>query len=140
MKRIKQALISIMLFASCVGYAFAGQDTLLALSARTATTTSSDVVKSTEKGIHVVVRVTVVPGTDTITPKIQAKDFLGNYYDLLVGTAISTTGTTVLKLGPGIAPVANASAADVLPDMYRVVVTHSAGSSFTYSVTLQKAN
>lgn len=137
---MKRLFLSILFAVSMVGSASAGQDTLLASAARTATTTTSDVIKSTEKGIHVIIKVTAVPGVDTVTPKIQAKDSLGNYYDLLVGTAISTTGTTVLKLAPGISAIANASAADILPDVYRVVMTHSAGTSFTYSVTVQKVN
>lgn len=118
--------------------AVAGQDTLLPLAVRTATNTGADQYRTIETGIHLIVNVTVAPGSDTVTPKIQGKDNLGNYYDLLVGPAISTTGTTVLKIGKGIVGVANASAADIVPDVYRVVVTHSASSSFTYSVTITR--
>lgn len=120
--------------------AYGAQDTILSLSARTATTTTSDIVKSTEKGVHFILNVTVVPGVDTITPKIQGKDFLGNYYDILVGSAISSTGITVFKLSPGIAVLANGAAADILPDVYRVVVTASGSGSFTYSLTANKSN
>ena len=109
--------------------------TVMASAARTATTTSGDISADVYRGIHLIVDVTAVPGVDTITPKIQGFDATsGKYYDILVGAAISATGTTVLKVFPSIAPSANASAQDLLPRVWRVVVTHSAGTSFTYSV------
>lgn len=117
---------------------FAAQDVLLVSAARTATTNTADIVRTSETGIHVLIKVTAVPGADTITPKIQGKDFQGTYYDLLIGAPISTTGTTVLKVGPDIGAVTNGSAADIIPDIYRVVITHSAGTSFTYAVTINK--
>lgn len=138
--KAKMIGIVVLLGISLLGMAniaIAGQDTLLAVAARTATTNTADRVKYKETGIHVIVRVTAVPGGDTITPKIQGKDYSGNYYDLLVGSAISTTGINVLKLAPGIAPLANAAAADLVPTVYRVVITHSAGTSFTYGVNLE---
>jgi hypothetical protein len=136
--KLKVFLASLILAASFSVQA--AQDTVLALSARTATTTSSNITKTTEKSAHFVINVTVVPGVDTITPKIQAMDNLGNYYDLLVGAAISTTGITVLKIAQGGAVIAGGAAADFMPDVYRVVVTPSAGTSFTYSVTVNKSN
>lgn len=127
-------------FISYIESANSAQDTILAAAARTATTTTSDIVKSTEKGVHFILNVTVVPGVDTITPKIQGKDSLGNYYDLLVGSAISTTGITVLKISPGIGVLANGSAADVMPDVYRIIITASGTGSFTYSLAANKSN
>lgn len=118
----------------------AGQDVVAASAVRAATYTSSDIYKTTERVVHIIVRVTAVPGGDTVTPKIQAKDVTGGYYDLLVGTTSATTGTQVLKLGQGIGIVAAGAAADMIPDMYRVIVTHSAGSNFTYSISRNTGN
>jgi len=134
-----KVLLASLVFALSTSV-FAAQDTILALAARTATTTSSNLTKTTEKSAHFIINVTAVPGVDTITPKIQAMDNLGNYYDVLVGAAIATTGITVLKIAQGLSPIVNGSAADFIPDVYRVVVTHSAGTSFTYSVTINKSN
>lgn len=138
MRKLQLILASLFLCISLS--AFAAQDTLLPLAARTATTTTDNVYKTTEKSAHVIINVTAVPGGDTITPKIQAMDNLGNYYDLLVGKAIVATGITVLKIAQGGAVIANGAAADFMPDVYRVVVTVSAASSFTYSVTINKSN
>lgn len=117
----------------------AGQTTLLASAVRTATNTGDDIGKTTEKYITVILKITAVPGGDTVTPKIQGKDNLGNYYDILVGSAQAGTGTFVLRVGPGLATTANVSSGDMVPDIYRVVITHSAGTNFTYSVTLNTA-
>lgn len=110
------------------------QAILLPAAVRVGTTTTPDIVKSGERGIHLVINMTAVPGIDTVTPKIQGKDALGNYYDLLIGAAIIATGIVTLKLGSGLSLIANLSSPDYVPDIWRVVLTHSAVSNFTYSV------
>ncbi|HYD33802.1 MAG TPA: hypothetical protein VEA39_04465 [Methylophilaceae bacterium] len=113
------------------------QATLLASAVRAATNSTPDQEGDQFDGIHVIVDVTAVPGTDTVTPSIQGRDPVsGKYYDLLVGSAISAVGTVVLKVGQGIAAAANLAAADIVPSSWRVVLTHSAGTNFTYSVGL----
>jgi len=119
----------------------ASQDILLASTARTATNSTANRVKGLGvKSLHLILNVTVVPGGDTITPKLVGIDALGIPYDLLVGAAISTTGTTVLKLGQGVGLLANGSAQDLLPDLYKVTITHSGSGSFTYSLTQNTGN
>ena len=140
MKRITVIIMSMVLFLTSILPVFAAQDVIFTSAVRTTTATSADIYRSTEHGAHFVFNVTAVPGVDTVTPKIQGKDALGNYYDILVGSAIVATGITVLKIYPGIGAVANGSASDVLPDVYRVVITPSAASNFTYTATANKAN
>lgn len=112
--------------------------TVLASAARTATTVSDTFKNLHAKRLHLIIDVTVAPGVDTITPKIEGYDAVSDkFYTLLTGAAISTTGTNVLKIGPGISASANAAAADFLPSKWRVTMTHSAGTSFTYSVASQ---
>lgn len=109
--------------------------TILASAVRAATNNSADQTNLVGRGVHVVIDVTAVPGVDTVTPKIQGKDELsGQYYDILTGAAISGVSTVVLKVYPGITVAANVSASDILPKTWRVVMTHSAGTNFTYSV------
>lgn len=88
------------------------------------------------RGGHFVIKVTTIPGASTATPTIQAQDpASGDWYDLLVGTAIASTGTTVLKVLPGISPLAGGAANDGLPPAYRIKLDHSnAGAAYTYSV------
>lgn len=138
MKFIKKLLVVGACLLS-VGNAIASMDTIAASAARTATYTSADIVKTSEKQVHVVMVVSAVPGVQTLTMKIQGKDYYGNYYDVLTGTASATTGTVVLKVGPGIATVANVAIGDMLPDVYRVVVTHSSTGSFTYTIASNTA-
>lgn len=105
----------------------------LASASRTTTQTGGDRTNYSLRALHVVIDVTVA-GTGSITPSIQGKDPNGVYYDLLVGTAITSNGTTVLKVGPGLTPVANGVANDYLPRTFRVNITANNANAITYSV------
>lgn len=109
-----------------------GAVTILASASRTTTQTSDDYQGGT--ALHLIVNMTTV-GTGSVTPKIQGKGNLGTYYDILVGSAITTDGVNVLKVGVGLAPVANGSAADFLPSTWRVVVTANNANAATYTVS-----
>jgi len=111
-------------------------ETVLASAQRNATTTSADFTNYNARGLHAIIDVTGFIGVPTITPKLQGKDAVsGKYYDILVGTPIaSAIGTVVLKLYPGITPLINAAASDILPRTWRVVVTHADAQLITYSV------
>lgn len=85
------------------------------------------------RGGHIVINVTAYTAGN-YTPKVQGKTAGGTYYDVLVGTAISSTGSTILKVYPGVAPVANGSAADFLPQVWRLQMNGASGQSMTYSV------
>lgn len=107
----------------------------LMTDARSATTTSATFTNYAHRGGHFIIDVTAVPGTDTVTPKIEGYDSAsGKYYTLLEGTASAATGTVVLSIYPSITAVANVSSNNILPIKWRVVMTHSAASEFTYSV------
>lgn len=103
-------------------------------AARTATATSDDLTNSRHKGCHIIIDVTV-DGGGSLTPKIQGKDSVsGKYYDILVGSAISAVGTTVLKVYPGLTASVNAIENDIVPSKFRIVVTAGDANSMTYSV------
>lgn len=74
------------------------------------------------RGLHLIIDVTAISGTSpTLTVTIEGKDGeSGKYYTLLASTAITATGTTVLRLYPGLTASANAVANDVLPRFWRV--------------------
>lgn len=110
------------------------QKTLLASAARTTTQTLDAESNAKYRGLHLVIDVTSITSTPVITPKIQGQAPTGVWYDILIGSAITATGTTALKVYPGITPVANGAAADVLPSVWRVVLTASDSDSATYSV------
>lgn len=108
---------------------------VLATGARTTTQTGSDIENLSARACHLVVSTTTI-GTGSITPKIQGKDANGIYYDILVGAAITTDTTTVLKVGPSFTAAANAVANDALPATIRIVVTANNANSAIYSVGL----
>jgi hypothetical protein len=87
------------------------------------------------RGIKVVA-VTTVIGTGSVTVTIQGKDRAsGTYYTLLAGAAIVTNTTNIYTVYPsGIAAVANVTAVDALPDIYRVTVTANNANPATYTV------
>lgn len=112
--------------------------TLLASAARVASADSSDQLNEWGRGGHIVIDVSAIADTPSIVVTVQGKDALsGNYYDILVSNAITATGTTVLKIYPGIGAIANAAASDVLPPIFRVSVAHGDGDSITYSISAQ---
>jgi hypothetical protein len=133
MKRILVALALAAAF-SAFGQSRNASGTLVASAAFTATQNSQDMSNTNLIGAHVIIDVTAIT-TGTLTPKIQGKDpASGKYYDLLVGAAISGTGTTVIKVYPGILASGSVAAQDILPAVWRVVLTKSDSSSWTYSV------
>ena len=115
---------------------FNSNQVALPVAVRTATTASVDFLNLGWRGGHIIMNVTAVPGADSITLSIQGKDPIsGNYYAILTGLGETTTGTKVYKVYPAIGAVANAAANDILPEIWRINVVHSAGTSFTYSVS-----
>lgn len=102
---------------------------------RTATPTNAELATDGARGMHLVIDVTAITASPSVVPTIDGYDPLsGKWYNLLTGVAITATGTTVLKIYPGIATAANAAASDVVPDTFRVVMTHADADSITYSV------
>ena len=109
---------------------------LLTSAVRAATNSTETQFNPGARGGHIIIDMTVVPGTDTVTPSIVGVDSIdGSTYTILEGSAIVAAGKTVLKVYPGITAVANGAAPDFLPLNWKVILTHSAASDFTYSVT-----
>lgn len=109
--------------------------TVLASAVQTAATVNtSDQINASWAGAQVTINVSAYT-SGNYTPHIQAKDPVsGTYYDVLVGPAISATGITILKVRPGIAVVSNGSAADMLPQTWRVQLIGLSTPSMTLSV------
>lgn len=107
--------------------------TIAASAARTSTLTVADQTNYNGAMLHAVIVVTVM-ASGGLTPVINGKGNLGTYYALLTGAKIVGAGTTVLKIGPGFATAVNASAADMLPRTWNMVVTPDDATSITYSI------
>lgn len=129
---IKRALTHLTLI---VANSRNGIASALTVVAQTATQTGGAMTNLSAQGAHFIIDVTANSGAISITPKIQAQDVASTkWYDLLVGKAITTLGTSVIKVHPGLPGTANISADDGLPITWRAVVTHNNGNSVTYTV------
>jgi hypothetical protein len=101
---------------------------------------SADQTNWNGRGCKIVVNISAA-GTSSLTFTIKGKDSVsGTYYTLLASAAQTGTGTVVLTVYPGVAVTANVSASDVVPRTWRVEVTGSDGSSWTYSVSAVTLN
>jgi hypothetical protein len=111
------------------------EGTVLASAARTATVASELFTNYDYRGIDLVIDVTAASGTPSVVFTIQGYDPLSTkYYTILASAAITATGTTTLRVYPGLSAAANTVANFALPRNWRVNAVHGEGSSITYSV------
>lgn len=106
---------------------------LLPSQSRT-TSVTSPVISVAEKyeAAHIVLNVTAGTGFG-LTLTVKGKDLTsGSTYDILASSFVTSTGTTVLKVGPAYTAGANV-AKDYMPGDWLVAVTAS-GTAATYSL------
>lgn len=118
------------------GYGGKAEFVVAASAARTATFTSDDFVVPYGKTLTVVIDVTTGAATPSVTPSIRGITEAGIVYTVLTGAAITSTSaaTVVLRVGDGVAEVANLGSSVPLPAKWRVVMTHGDADSLTYSI------
>ena len=136
--------------------------TLLALAARTATVNAdpqpilnpqntygfsasapvADVVPCPAVEVLGELNVTVAPGIDTVLLKMQGREPIsGTWNDIPGAATLAQVATGIIRLRVGVGITSSApSAADAslniaLPANWRFTVVHSAGTSFTYSLS-----
>jgi hypothetical protein len=91
----------------------------------------------------IIVNVSAVPTVDTVTPTIHAADpFDDSEAGLLItGGAIVAVSRESYLIGASHETVGNFPGMDavnrLLPSKFKVTMTHSAGTDFTYSVSVQ---
>ena len=104
--------------------------------ARIATPTPADVDMSRAHGMVVIVDVTAASDTPSVVFNVDGFDPVSQKtWTLLDSAAITGTGTTVLKVGPGLTASANAVADDLIPAIVRIAPVHADADSITYTVT-----
>ena len=112
------------------------QDTNVLLNGVGATVSQNtfDLTNANCRGIKVFVNTTAI-GTGSITVSVQGKDPVsGNYFTLLASAAITTNVFNVYNVYPGFTVTANVSANDVLPRVWRVLVTANNANPASYTV------
>jgi hypothetical protein len=116
--------------------------TSLASASRTSTANSGIFTNYNHRGIVLILNVTTASGTGGLQVQIQTYDFIGAVYKAIntAPTAVTTTGQYVYMLYPGVDSTNSNNAqnvSQVLPQQFRVSVTHGDSSSYTYSVSYQ---
>src|SRR5713101_1207672 len=77
---------------------------------------ASDALTSSGKYLHLIIDITAITATGTITVTIYGIDPVsGKIYVILASAALGAVATTVLKVGPNLAAVANLTANDIIP-------------------------
>lgn len=110
--------------------------TVLASAARTASVNSADLSNPSARGAVIVIDATASAATPSVVFTVKGKSSLGSdYYTILTSVAITGTGTTVLRVYPGLTAAANATVNDVLPLVWRVEAVAGDADSLTYSVS-----
>lgn len=110
-------------------------NTMFSSAARTATSQTADQTNRNWRGLVCVIDVTAIAATPSVVFTIQGKDSVSSkYFTILASAAIVGTGTTVLRVYPGLTAAANVTANDVLPRTWRIDATHADADSITYSV------
>lgn len=109
-----------------------------ASAARTATPAVPRFYTPGAKGLHLVIDVTSITLTPSVVFTIRGYDEVSTKnWTILASAAVTATGTTVLKVYPGLTAAANLTANDVLPPVWEVLATHGDTDSITYSVAAQ---
>ncbi len=110
--------------------------TYLVLAARTATPTKQNKANTVKaRGAVIVIDVTAIAATPSVVFTVQGFDSAsGKYYTILASAAIVGTGTTILRVYPGLTAAANLVASDVMPRIWAIDAVHGNANSITYSV------
>ena len=116
------------------GYGGKAEFEVLASAARTADTTSDDFVVPYGKTLALIINRTASAATPSVVPTIRGVTPDAIVYDVLVGAAITGTGTTVLRVGAGCPETTNLSTGMPLPATWRLFMDASDADSLTYSV------
>lgn len=116
------------------GYAVGRSQIVFPSASRTTNQNGGDQDGSSFDFLHVIVDITTI-GTGSITVTIQGKDpASGKYYTLLASAALVANATTVLRVGPALTAAANLVANDMIPSIWRVIVTANNANPVVYSV------
>lgn len=123
------------------GYGGRAKFVVASSAARTTTFTSDDFVVPYGKTLLLVIKVTTGAATPSVTPSIRGVDVSGDEYTVLTGAAITSTSpaTVLMRVGDGVAEVANLGSSIPLPEKWRVVMTAGDADSLTYAITAEVA-
>jgi hypothetical protein len=104
---------------------------------RIATPDPVDVDMIGAHGLVVIIDVSAAAVTPSVVFNVDGYDSLSQKtWTLLDSAAITGTGTTILKVGPGLTNDANAVADDLIPPAVRIAPVHADADPITYTVAV----
>jgi len=109
---------------------------LVVVPAGTQTSLMTSVNASDLLHVAFVLNVSQVAGGEAVQLTLNGVTPSGYVYPLLVGLAVTATGTTPYRIGPALTPSVNAVANDLVPDLIQAVATISGAGTITYGVDL----
>lgn len=86
-------------------------------------------------GVLAVVRITAGTGFSFTVSVEGYEPGTDDWYPIITSAALTSTGTTRLRIHPALTPVTNQKESDLVPSRVRVVAS-TPGASVTYSVSL----
>lgn len=116
-----------------------GYDIVLDNKVRTAVETPSSQFANGATGIRLDINIAAITGT-SITFTVQGYNPAnGTWSTLLASAAKTATGDTVLQIDPRQAAATNLTAQAIVPDRFRLLVTHTGITTATYSAVLTRS-
>lgn len=113
----------------------AGRFEVYASAARTADPDTQELEVAGYRGLHLTIDCTSVTSSPSVVFTVMGVDRTSaKTYDILASAAITGTGTTVLKIGPGLTASANVVANSLIPPVIRIKAVHGNTDSISYSV------
>lgn len=115
--------------------------TAFASAERDASANSADLVNHNARFARITIDITAIAGSPSLVFTVKAKDTLsGKYTTILASAALVGTGTTVLKIGPGLTAAGNLVVNDVLPRIFRIEAVAGTADAVSYSVSVNLVN
>lgn len=112
-----------------------GQFAVLASAARTASPDTYEYEVAGYRGLTLVIDATASAATPSVVVTVLGVDRAsGKTWTLLASAAITGSGTTVMRIGPGLTAATNLVANDIMPPVIRIQSVHGDADSLTYSI------
>jgi len=107
-------------------------------AARTATPTAVTITSGSIGGLFII-NVSAITATPSVVFNIDGV-INGVEYTIIDSAAITSTGTTVIRVHPSLTAASNTIAKDILPQAIKVTPVHDDADSITYSMTYVGVN
>jgi len=98
---------------------------------------SPGIINYNARGAHIIINLLDINiATDALTVTIEGLEpGTGKWYNILVTPALTSASLYILKIYPGLNPIAGFVSNDILPRNWRAVVAYNAGTTINWGVS-----